>query len=540
MSEFYPKSLLHLRSHYTLSLFKKDLFAGITVGLIALPLSMAYAIASGATPEMGLITAIIAGFLISLFGGSSVLIAGPTAIFVVLIDKILRTRGYEGLAASTLIGALLLILFGLLRLGSIIKYVPNALLTGFTTAVSLIILSTQVKDFFGLKIEKLPLNFFDKWEVYSNTFSTLDLVTTLLASATLLFILFLRKYYPQIPWGIGGIGLSALGAYFFDLKVETIASKFGELPNHLPLPKLPLFPFVLSNDAILDGVAIALLGGTESLLSAVIGDGMTGGRHQSNMELIAQGIGNLGSVLFGGIPATGTLCRTTANIKAGAETPVSGMIHSCTLLFILVFFSSLVSGIPLCALAAILIVVASTIADPRHFFSTLKGPKSDALILLTTFFLTLFVDVTLAIILGMILSCFIFFKRMVNLSKEISLKTLFEDARIREGIVFEKLPKGVEVYEIQGPFFFGAADVLKELITQVEKMPKVFILRLTTPFIDASGMNALKEFKESCHKNGSKLILCEVNDTVAKTLEPLLIESYLTLEEALSKAKETD
>lgn len=519
--EFVPKSYLYLRSGYSFATFKKDLLAGLTVGIIALPLAMAFAIASGTTPERGLYTAIIAGFLISALGGSRIQIGGPTGAFVVIVYDVIQRTGYEGLAASTLIAALLLVLLGLFRVGSWIKYVPHPLVTGFTTGIAVIIFSTQIKDFFGLSMGTPPADFITKWAAYASAFPSIKLPTFLLGAGTLTLILAIRKFIPRIPWGIASIVLATLVTYLFQLPVETIHTKFGEIPSQLPWPAWPKFAISQERlpEIMMDAIAIAFLGGIESLLSAVIGDGMIGSRHKSNCELVGQGIANFASILFGGIPATGAIARTAANVKTGAQTPMAGMIHAVTLLVIMLFLSPLVSQIPLAALAAVLMMVAWNMSELPHFIRLLRAPTGDVAILLTAFLLTVFVDITVAITLGMILASFLFMKRMSQFSKTVPLTALFQEPKGEfserndpDAIAHKKVPPGVEVYEIQGPFFFGTADILKDLLINLEKPPKVFILRMRhVPLVDASGLHALKEFYHSCHRSKTTLLLSGVH-----------------------------
>lgn len=376
--EFVPKSYIALKERYDFSLFKRDLVAGITVGIIALPLAMAFAIASGVGPEKGLYTAIIAGFLISLFGGSRVQIGGPTGAFVVLILSIIQKTGYEGLALSTLIASLILIGLGFLRVGSWIKYVPQSLVIGFTTGIAVIIFSSQLK--------------------YFQTGSSF-----LLGSGAFLLILLIRRLIPAIPWGIAAIVCATTATAVFHLPVETIHSKFGTLPQSLPWPSFPSFsiPEGQGWSIFINAIAIALLGGIESLLSAVIADQMTGRQHKSNCELVGQGIANFASVLFGGIPATGAIARTAANVKTGAVTPIAGMIHAITLFLVLFLLAPLVSAIPLAALAAILVMVSWNMSELKHFIGIARSSKGDALVLFTAFILTVFVDIVAAIGAGM-------------------------------------------------------------------------------------------------------------------------------------------
>jgi SulP family sulfate permease len=551
--EFIPKSYLYLRSGYKTVTFRKDLFAGITVGIIALPLAMAFAISSGTTPDQGLFTAIIAGFLISALGGSRAQIGGPTGAFVVIVYDIMQRTGYEGLAISTLLAAVFLVLMGIFKLGSWIKYVPHPLVTGFTTGIAVIIFSSQIKDFFGLNMGAPPADFVDKWIAYGGAFSSLHLPTFFLGAGTLTLILAVRKFIPKVPWGIASIVIATFVSYFFDLPVATIQSKFGQIPSTLPIPALPSLhiPEGKLVEIAMDAVTIAFLAGIESLLSAVIADGMMGSRHKSNCELVGQGIANFASILFGGIPATGAIARTAANIKNGAQTPVAGMIHAITLLLIILFLAPIVSQIPLAALAAVLIMVAWNMSEIGHFIRLLKAPIGDMTILATAFLLTVFVDITVAITLGMILASFLFMKRMSDYSKTVSLTSLFKEPLSDfperydpDAIVRKKIPPGVEVYELQGPFFFGAADMLKDILVNLEKPPKVFILRMRhVPMIDASGMHALKEFYQKCKNTKTTLLLSGIQGQTKIDLEEFGLSHligkphiFAHIDDALAKA----
>lgn len=533
--EFLPKSALCFGKGYSFATFKKDLLAGLTVGIIALPLAMAFGIASGVTPDRGLFTAIVAGFLISLLGGSRVQIGGPTGAFVVIVYGIIQRTGYEGLALSTLIAAAILILLGLFRLGSWIKYVPHPLITGFTAGIAVIIFSAQIKDFFGLKMGVPPAHFTEKWSAYWSASATFDPATLLLGASTLALIFFLRRFAPQIPWGIAAIALATIATVFLHLPVETIQSKFGQIPSHLPSPSLPSFaiPEGKWGEILKDAIVIAFLGGIESLLSAVIADGMMGTRHRPNCELVGQGIANFASILFGGIPATGAIARTAANIKTGAHTPMAGMIHAIVLFLIILFLAPVVSQIPLAALAAVLMVVAWNMSEVHHFARLLKAPAGDVAILLTAFFLTVFVDITVAISMGMLLAVFIFMKQMSESSKTIL-------------IAEEKAPSEVKIYEIRGPLFFGAADLLKNLASSLAEQPRVFILRMGhVPLVDASGMHALREFHGMCQRGKSFLLLSGMQERAEKDLKrfgltQLIGEEHIFphVEGALAKASE--
>jgi len=555
MGEFVPKSYLYLRHNYTFSIFKKDLLAGLTVGIIALPLAMAFAIASGVPPERGLYTAIIAGFLISALGGSRIQIGGPTGAFVVIIYGIIQRTGYHGLCMSTTIAALILILLGIFRIGSWIKYVPHPLITGFTTGIAVIIFSTQIKDFFGLQMATPPADFIDKWLSYFAAFPTFDPLTLSMAAGTLGVIVLIRRLVPWLPWGISAIVLATAICMIFKLPLETIQSRFGQIPRSLPLPSIPCFfiPADKLKEILTDGITIAFLGSIESLLSAVIGDGMIGGRHRSNCELIAQGIANFGSIIFGGIPATGAIARTAANVKTGAQTPMAGMIHALVLFFILYCLAPIVSQIPLAALSAVLVMIAWNMSEVNHFTRLLRAPYGDRIILLTAFFLTVFVDITVAISVGMILASFMFMQRMSQMSKAVSLSQVFKENQIDfpeksdpDDISTKKIPQGVEVYEIQGPFFFGAANMLRDLLMNMAIIPKVFILRMRAiPMIDASGMYGLEEFYGQCKKRNIILLLSGVHGQTRQDLKKFgLVESmgegtiFQHIDAALERASE--
>ena len=522
---FLPKTFVCFKEKYTFETFKKDLVAGITVGIVALPLAMAFAIASGVDPKAGIYTAIIAGFLISLLGGSRVQIGGPTGAFVVIVYGVLQRQGYDGLVLATLIAAVILILAGLFRLGTLIKYIPYPLVTGFTTGIALLIFSSQIKDFFGLQVGSVPADFLPKWKAYLTAFPTLDPVTFSIAAGSLAVILLIRRFTPKIPWGIASIVLATAVAWGLHLPVDTIASRFGEIPRLLPSPSLPHFS--LSWDAlhslIPDALTIAFLAGIESLLSAVVADGMTGGRHNSNVELIAQGIANVGSVCFGGIPATGAIARTATNIKTGAKTPVAGMVHALTLFVFILAFAPVVGHIPLAALSAVLMMVAWNMSGLEQFRHLLRAPLGDVAVLLSAFLLTVLVDLTVAVEVGMVLAAFLFMKRMSDLSGVVSLAPLLDEEKEKrdpDAIAKKHVPKGVEVYEINGPFFFGVADHLKDVLSNLEAAPRVFILRMRrVPVIDATGLYALKEFYHKCVHDHTTLLLSGVQGPVEKSLK---------------------
>ncbi len=522
-------------------MFRGDLISGITVGIVALPLAMAFAIAAGVPPERGLYTAIIAGFLISLLGGSRYQIGGPTGAFVVIIYDIVARMGYEALVCITLLAGVILIVAALCRVGAWIKYVPYPLITGFTTGIAVLIFSSQIKDLLGLKIAHLPAEFFPKWKMLLLSLPTIDSVTCLLGLGTLLLIGIIRRLFPIFPWGIGSVLIATLISFGLDLPVETIATKFGEIPRTLPFPKTPSFGLLFSNLTIYipEAITVAFLAGIESLLSAVVADGMTGGRHKANAELMSQGIANVASILFGGIPATGAIARTATNIKTGAKSPLSGMIHAVTLFLIMLFLAPFVSLIPLAALSAVLVMVAWNMSELQHFRHLLQAPKGDILILLATFLLTVFIDLTVAVGVGMGFAAFIFMKRMGDVSG------VFQISK-KGGKIHEVIPKWVEVYEVKGPLFFGVASSLKMILSNIESPAKVFILRMRyLQLLDASGMHALEELHSQCMKDGSRLFLTEIPEQFMKKLKSFgMIETigkqntFKTLEEALAVARE--
>ena len=459
---FRPKLLSTLKG-YTRQQFFADLIAGLIVGIVALPLAIAFAIASGVSPEKGIFTAIVAGFIISALGGSRVQIGGPTGAFIVIVYGIVQKFGVDGLIIATFIAGVMLILMGLVRLGSVIKFIPHPLIVGFTSGIALIIFSSQMKDLFGFSMGKVPAEFIGKWSAYFASADTVNIYSVLIASFTVILVFGLRKVTSKVPGSIIAIILSTLAVYYFKLPVNTIGTQFGDIPSSLPAPVIPHIDLKAIKELIQPAFTIALLGGIESLLSAVVADGMIGGNHRSNTELIAQGTANIFSSVFGGIPATGAIARTATNIKNGGRTPVAGMTHAVTLLLILLFFGKLASLIPMACLAGILITVAYNMSEWKSFMALLKGPKEDVLVLLSTFFLTVLVDLTVAIEIGMVLAAFLFMRKMMVASKvNISSMSGEEDPDDPKAISRYKVPGGVEVFEITGPFFFGAAYKFRE------------------------------------------------------------------------------
>lgn len=524
--EFVPKSWIVWREGYPRAHFMPDLFAGLTVAIVALPLAMAFAIASGVEPQRGLYTAIVAGILVSLFGGSRVQIGGPTGAFVVIIYDIVMRHGYEGLALATLMAGFFLILMGFFRFGAIIKYIPYPVITGFTSGIALIIFTSQIKDFLGLPLGVLPSDFLQKWALYAKEIGNVSLESLAVGGVSILLIIGCKRFAPKIPGPIVAVIFGAVAVQMFHLPIETIESRFGMIPSTLPTPSLPAWSFEQAKALVPDALTIALLAAIESLLCAVVADGMTGYRHRSNTELIGQGIANLGSVFFGGIPATGAIARTATSIKSGAKSPLAGILHGIFVWLFMFFLASLIVKIPLATLAGILIVVAWNMSEIEHFRGLLKAPRSDVAVLLSTFLLTVLVDLTVAVQVGVVLAAILFIKRISEVT-EIKERRLDEEwsGDGLEGMddpdatSKKVVPLGVEIYEINGPFFFGVADRLKGVLDVIEETPKVFILRMRrVPVIDATGMHALWEFQESCEKRGTILLLSGVSDRLYEAL----------------------
>lgn len=512
--DFIPQSFECFKKGYTRKSFIQDLIAGVSVGIIALPLALAFAIASGVDPERGLFTAIIAGFLISFLGGSRVQIGGPTGAFVVIVYGVVQRHGYDGLVIATLISAILMIIMGLARFGILLKFIPYTVTTGFTTGIALVIFSSQIKDFLGLEIDKLPPEFLQKCNLYCQFLHTWNPPAFLISITVLISLFLFQRFFPKLPGAIISLGVAAAIVHIFHLDVETIQSKFGKLPRTLPGPSLPTITWDKIQDLFPDAISITLLGAIESLLSAVIADGMTGHKHRSNCELVAQGFANIGSVLFGGICATGAIARTSANIRLGAKTPVAGMIHAITILLLMMFFAPYAAQIPLCALSAILIYVAWNMSELHHFFAILKGSKSESIVLLTTFLLTVLIDLTVALQVGVILAAMIFLKHMtdattVDVCKILLKENASEKARERDSDLLEKqVPDDVAVFEIKGPFFYSVSDLLNEALDNLVTTPRVFILRMEeVPIIDMTGIQAIKNFVAKCKKQNIEFLI---------------------------------
>ena len=517
---FYPK-FFELLKTYNKKKFLRDLMAGIIVGIVALPLAIAFAIASGVSPEKGLYTAIVGGLIISIFGGSRVQIGGPTGAFIVIVFGIVQQFGINGLIIATLMAGIMLIIMGIAQMGSVIKFIPHPLIVGFTTGIAVIIFSSQIKDLLGLQMETVPAEFVEKWIAYGKNIGSTNLISLGIGLASILLVLFSSKVTRIIPGSLMAILLSTLAVQIFHLPVETIGSRFGEIPSTLPMPVFPHIDWATIKMLIAPAFTIAMLGAIESLLSAVVADGMIGSNHRSNTELIAQGGANIASALFGGIPATGAIARTATNVKNGGRSPVAGIVHAFVLLIIMLLFGKWASLIPMSALAGILIVVAYNMSEHETFFDIARGIRSDAIVLLTTFFLTVFFDLTIAIQIGMVLAAFLFMRQMIQISSvDVNPHKLPDGAPDPNATEHYDIPASVDVFEITGPMFFGAAYKFKDSMRFVEEKPKVLILRMrNVPVIDATGLHTIKDVLKMCENDKTKMILSGVQPNVLQELQ---------------------
>ena len=513
---------------YDKKTFMSDLMAGIIVGIVALPLAIAFGIASGVTPEKGIITAIVAGLVISLFGGSKVQIGGPTGAFIIIIYGIIQKYGFEGLTIATLIAGFFLVLFGLLRLGTIIKYIPYPIVVGFTSGIAVTIFTTQIKDLFGLTLPSNPSDFIEKWGVYLQNFNTIDPWCALIGVASVVVIAVTPRFSKKIPGSLIAIILMTIVALLLKnfagvLSIETIGDRFS-ISNELPAAQVPDMNWETIKSLVSPAITIAILGAIESLLSATVADGVIGDHHDSNTELVAQGLANIASPLFGGIPATGAIARTMTNINNGGKTPVAGIIHAVVLLLIFLFLMPLAKYIPMACLAGVLVVVSYGMCGWRSFLELMKNPKSDVTVLLITFFLTIIFDLTIAIEVGLIIACLLFMKRM---SETTDVKAITEEIDLIQDAEFSTgnldhliIPQGVEVYEINGPYFFGAGNKFEEIMASFGDRPKVRIIRMRkVPFVDSTGIHNLTNLCEMSKKEGIQIVLSGVREKVNGQLE---------------------
>jgi SulP family sulfate permease len=506
---FTPKLVTAWREGYTLADLRADAIAGLTVAIVALPLAMALGIASGASPDKGLVTAVVAGFLISALGGSRLQVGGPTGAFVVVIFNVIALHGYDGLVLATLLAGLILLVAGIARLGKLIRFVPHPVVTGFTAGIAVIIASSQVKDFLGLPLAQAPAEFVPQWLAYFGAIPGMSLATLAVGLGSLGLILALKKAAPRLPGYLIAVVAASAAVGLLDMPVHTIGSRFPEIPAGLPMPEVPQVTLAKIQAVMPSAFTIAFLAGIEALLSAVVADGMAGTRHRPNQELIGQGVANIASGLFGGLPATGAIARTATNIKARARTPFAGMFHAAFLLLFVLLATDLMAYVPMAALAAILFTVALGMSEYRRFVQLLRLPGGDRAVLVLTFVLTVMVDLTTAIAVGVTLASLLFMMRMseavqVEGTAAIQAAPDLDDERDQRAA----LPPGVEVFRIAGPFFFGVAGDLLETLRSLGQPPRVVILRMRrVPFLDASGAAALDQFVAQAAQGGTRVIL---------------------------------
>ncbi len=553
--DFQPK-LFELFRNYSKADFSTDLMAGIIVGIVALPLAIAFGIASGVTPEKGIITAIVAGFIISFLGGSRVQIGGPTGAFIVIIYGIIQEYGIEGLTVATLMAGVLLVLMGVFKLGAVIKFIPYPIIVGFTSGIAVTIFTTQIADVFGLTFdgEKVPGDFIGKWLVYARHFDTVNWWNALVSFASIFIIAITPKFSKKIPGSLVAIIVVTLAVYLMKAyggitSIDTIGDRFS-IQAQLPEAVVPALDWEAVKNLFPVAVTIAVLGAIESLLSATVADGVIGDRHHSNTELIAQGIANIVSPIFGGIPATGAIARTMTNINNGGRSPIAGIVHAGVLLLILLFLMPLAQYIPMACLAGVLVIVSYNMSGWRTFLALMKNPKSDVTVLLITFFLTVIFDLTVAIEVGLLIACVLFMKRVMETTEISVIRDEIDPNKESDLEVHEEhltLPKGVEVYEINGPYFFGIATKFEEIMSQLGDRPKIRIIRMRkVPFIDSTGIHNLTNLCVMSQKENIHIILSGVNDKVHKVLErsgfyELLGEDNIcsNINEAVAKAWES-
>ena len=511
---FHPKLFTLLQEGISKKQLFSDLIAGIIVGIVALPLAIAFGVASGVSPEKGIITAVIAGFIISALGGSRVQIGGPTGAFIVIVYGIVAQYGIDGLIISTIMGGGILVLFGVFRLGNLLRYFPEPLIVGFTSGIALVIFSTQIKDAFGLPIQSIPSEFFEKWTIYFHHLTQINPYALLITAATILITVYFKHISAKVPGSFVAIILLTLLVQIFDLPVTTIGTFFSAIDNHITFI-IPHFEWSDLSIYLAPALTIALLGGVESLLSAVVADGMTGGNHRSNTELIAQGVANIVTPFFGGIPATGAIARTATNVKNGGRTPIAGIVHALVLLLIMLFFIDFAKLIPMSILAGILIVVSFNMSEYKSFISILKGSPYDYSIMLITFILTVLVDLTFAIQIGIVLASLLFMQRMADMDEAKLVKSDDEDDIEN----YNTLPKGIAVYEIGGPLFFASAKQYAQQLHNIGRQSKIVIIRMRhVGFIDATALHNFKETVQILKENGVIVLTSGTNDEVFKTL----------------------
>ena len=532
--DFKPKFISEIRN-YSLTKFKDDLISGIVVGIVALPLAIAFGIASGVTPTVGLITAIIGGFLVSALGGNSVQIGGPTGAFIVIVYGIIQNFGLQGLAIATFMAGIILILLGVFKLGTVIKFIPYPIVVGFTSGIALTIFSTQIVDFFGLSIDKVPSDFISKWAVYIENIASIHPMTMMVGLLTIVIIIGAPFISKKLPGALVAIVVMTVVVYFLKeyeglSGIETIGDRFGSLPNDVPVPKSLGMDMNTINLLLPSAFTIAMLGAIESLLSATVADGATGNSTNSNTELIGQGIANTVVPFFGGIPVTGAIARTMTNITNGGKTPVAGIIHALVLFLIFLFLMPLINYVPMACLAGVLIMVAYSMSGWRTVTAILKNPKSDIAVLVVTFLLTVIFDLTIAIEIGLLLAIVLFLKRVMENTQ---IKVFSEQIDVMEGLDSThhevlKVANGVEIYEIDGPFFFGVATKFDEIMREMGAKPRVRIIRMRkVPFIDSTGIHNLELLIKSSQQEGIHVVLSGVNTSVHEVLLHAKVEELV-------------
>ncbi len=543
--KFVPKSFIALKD-YSPARFWSDLVAGVTVGLVALPLAMAFAIASGVQPQSGIYCAIVAGFLISALGGSMVQIGGPTGAFVVVVSSIVQEHGLDGLFMCTLMAGVMLVLLGITGLGTAVKYIPRPVVIGFTNGIAVLIASTQIKDFFGLKMDKVPGEFLERMQAIQHAWGTLNITSTLLGFGALATMILMLKFFKKVPGTIVALVGGTIVAFALALPVETIATRFGGIPSVLPSIQVPALRPDLILPLLSPTTTVALLGAIESLLSAVVADRMSGDRHNPNVELFAQGVANIVSPLVGGLPATGAIARTATNVRSGAKTPVAGMIHAVTLLLIVLFAAPLAKHIPMCVLASILFMVAYNMGEWREIPEIFKLSKADIAVWMITFALTVFADLTVAVEFGMVLAALLYIMRVTATTTVSEITREYVDSGFKHSLQIHPIPEGVAAFRIHGPFLFGSTDKLSTILEQIDTLPKVVMLRLRNMnAIDGTGIHALEDLASRLRATGRSLVICGLREQPTLAMSKAEVHHRLgeenivpSLEAAIARAKE--
>ena len=525
---FLPKLWTVLRNGYRARDLRHDAVAGLTVAIVALPLAMALAIASGTTPDKGLVTAVVAGFLISVLGGSRFQVGGPTGAFIPVVYVVIATHGFDGLVLATLMAGILLVVAGLLKVGALMRFMPQPLVTGFTSGIAVIIAASQLKDALGLPLDKVPAEFIPRIKLLASHLGEVNPSALVLTAGSVVLIVGLRRFAPRAPGFLLAVLLSSALVALAQLPVDTVASRFGGIPSSLPMPQFPTLSLERLVALLPAALTIAFLAGIESLLSAVVADGMTGGKHRPNTELVAQGVANVASSLFGGLPATGAIARTATSIRSGARSPVAGVLHALFVLGFMLLLAPLAGYVPLPALAGVLLVVAWNMSEREHFLHTLRAPKGDRAVLLATFATTVLVDLTFAIEVGIVIAAFVFMSRMADVVEVQSGLELSADDEAPEDLTQRaRVPADVQVYRISGPLFFGATSRLESVLDDAQAPPRAYILRMgQVPMVDASGAHALKTLYERCRKRGTQLVISGLRAQPRRTLARMPLSDH--------------